>query len=109
MQKTATVKLADGKDYIISTLTVGDLIEVEKKFGSLQIDIAKTENVIFWLWLSIKRHHKDLTLEGLYELIDAPFIAEGKMQGIFDAMSQINGWDKISEKNSPSPAEEKRA
>lgn len=107
MKKTEIIKLADGKDYSISTLNVGDLIEIEKKFGSLEINIVKTENMIYWLWLSIKKEQKDLTLEGLYELIDTPFIAEGKMNEIFNALSRVNGWDKLP-KNVVSPAEKEQ-
>ena len=104
--KTRTIKLSDNNDYTITSLTVGDLIEVEKKFGSLEINTARLENIVFWLWLSIRRKHKDMTIEKLYDLIDMPFVSEGKLIQVFNVMNELNGWDKVSEKNAPSPVKE---
>lgn len=108
--ETAKVKLADNSEYTISSLTVGDLIEVEKKFGSLTVDTAKIENIVFWIWLSLKRNHKEMTLEKLYDLIDAPFMSSDGLTKIFEIMTKLNGWDKVGTvKNALSPAEEKQA
>ena len=106
MKKTEVIQLADGKDYTMTTLNVGDLIEIEEKFGSIVIDTAKTKNIIYWLYLSLKKAHKDMTIEQLYELIDAPFISSNSMAKIFETMSKLNGWATDS-KNVVSPAEKK--
>jgi len=105
MKKTETIKLSDGKDYTMTTLNVGDLIEIEEKFGSTDIDTSKTKNNIYWLWLSLKKAHKDMKLEDLYELIDANFISKNGLTDIFTVMSRLNGWDKVS-KNVESLAKE---
>ena len=109
MKKTEVIKLADDKEYTMTTLNVGDLIEIEEKFGSITIDISKTKNIMHWLWASLKKQHKDMTIEELYELVDAPFIASNSMGKIFESMSRLNGWDKMStdSKNESSPAEKK--
>lgn len=106
MKKTEVIKLADGKEYTLTTLNVGDLIELEEKFGSIEVDTNKTKNMIYWIFLSIKKVHKDMTLEALYELIDAPFLIGNGMQGIFETLGRLNGWDKVP-KNALSPVVEK--
>ena len=107
MKKTSKITLADGKEYTLTTLNVGDLIEIEKKFGSIEINMGKVENIVYWIWLSIKEEHKQTTLEDLYKLIDMPFIADGGVDKLFVALSSINNLDKVS-KNVESPAEEKQ-
>lgn len=104
MKKTDVIKLADEKEYTVSTLNVGDLIEIEKKYGSLSVDITKVEAIIYWLWLGIKKAHKELKLEELYELIDAPYISDGGLEKVFKVMSALNGWDKTTDPNVESPA-----
>ena len=109
MKKTEAIKFADGKEYTLTTLNVGDLIEIEEKFGNIQVDTAHTKNIMYWLWLSIKKANPDMKLEDLYELVDAPFIAGNGMQKVFETMSRLNGWDKVADsKNAPSPAVEKQ-
>jgi len=91
-QKTKVVKLADGNEYIICPFNVGDFIEIEKKFGNLTLEQGKIEPVIFWFWLAVRKKHKDITLEKLYELIDAPFISDGGINNMFEKLSELNGW-----------------
>ena len=101
------IQLADGKEYIISTLNVGDLIEIEKKFGTTQLDTTKTEAIIYWLYLALKKKNKDITSEEkLYQLIDLPFMMKKGMIDTIEAMMRVNEMDKVP-KNSPSPAEAK--
>ena len=97
------IKLADGKEYTMKPFNVGDFIEIEKKFGNLTLEQDKIEPIIYWFWLAVKKNNKELTLEKLYELIDAPFIANNGLTDIFETMSKINGWDKLP-KNGISPA-----
>ena len=106
--KTEKIRLGDGNEYEVGVLNVGDLIEIEDKFGETQINTAQIKNVNYWLWLSIRKCNKDMGLEKLYELIDAPFIASGGMDSIFKVISKLNGWDKAS-KNVESPVKEKQA
>jgi len=101
------IVLADGKEYVIKPFNVGDFIEIEKKFGNLQLNTEKIEPVIFWLWLAVRKVHKDLTLEKLYELIDAPFIANEGIVNVFEKLTKLNAWDKIP-KNVVSPAEKEQ-
>jgi hypothetical protein len=100
-----TIKLADNKEYQLSPFNVGDLIEIEKKYGNIELDSNKIEPVIYYLWLSIKKKHKDITLDKLYELIDMPFMSEGGLNKTFGLLSKLNGWDKL--KNVTSPVEKK--
>ena len=102
------IQLADDKGYTISTLNMGDLVEIEKKFGSLQVDMNKIENITYWLWLALRKEQPDMKINDLYSLIDAPFIASGKMNAVFESLSKVNGWDKMP-KNEPSPAGKKQA
>ena len=98
------VKLADNNEYTISTLNVGDLIAVEKKYGNTVLDTKSMEQMIFWVYLAIKKTNKDMTIEKLYDLIDAPFMTSGGMILLFESLSKVNGWDKL-EKNAHSPVE----
>ena len=98
------VKLADNNEYTISTLNVGDLIEVEKKYGSTVLDTKSIEQMIYWVFLAIRKTDKDMTLEKLYTLIDAPFITNGGVVILFETLSKVNGWDKLV-KNEHSPVE----
>lgn len=95
MNKTDVIKLGDGQEYTISVFNVGDFIQIEKKYGSLSLDSSKIEPIIFWLWLAIKKTHKDITLEGLYELIDSIFISKGGVNTIVEKMSTLNGWEAV--------------
>ena len=45
----------------------------------------------------------EITKKKLYELIDAPFLAGTGMTSLFNALSRVNGWDKLP-KNAVSPA-----
>jgi len=100
--KTEKIILGDGKEYSIGAFNVGDFIEIEKKFGSVSLQADKMEPMIFWFWLAIKKCNDSMKLKDLYELIDAPFISNGGMAKLFDAMSKLNGWDKTT-KNEDSP------
>lgn len=99
MPKTSVIKLADGQDYIIGVFNVGDLIEIEKKYGKMELAPDKIEPIVFWLWLAIRKNHKEMTQEKLYDLIDAPFISNGGLANLFGALSQLNGWTSSQEKN----------
>ena len=102
------VRLADNNEYTISTLNVGDLIEVEKKYGSTVLDTKSIEQMIYWVYLAIKKTDKDITIEKLYELIDAPFITQGGMTLLFDSLAKVNGWDRLPKNvHSPEDLEEK--
>ena len=96
-----TIQLADGKNYQLSAYDVGDLIEIEKKFGTVEMTANKIEPVIFYLWLSLKKEHKDMTLNQLYKLIDMKFMGQGGLNSIFDLLSKLNGWDKLKNESSP--------
>ena len=100
--KKDTIQLSGGT-YTISEFTVGDFIEIEKKFGSLQLDQNKIEPTMFWFWLALKKNHKDTTLEKLYDMVPASFIADGGLAKIFDKLTELNGWDKLP-KNEGGPA-----
>lgn len=102
--KTGTVVLGDDKEYTMTTLNVKDLIEIQDKFKSISVDSTQLENVVYWIYLSIRKHHKDMTLDQLYELLDAPFIATKGFEKIFEVMSKLNGWDTLP-KNAPSPVQ----
>ena len=95
--KTDIIKLDDG-EYTISEFTVGDFIEIEKKFGNLTLEQDKLEPIMYWLWLAIKRNHKDMILEKLYELVPASFISSGGLANIFDKLSELNDWKTPSKK-----------
>ncbi len=105
--KTDIVKLGDGREYTITEFDVGDFINIEDKFGNLQIDATKIKPVIYWLWLAVRKAHEAVTLEKLYKLIPGSFITDGGINTIFDKLSKLNGWDKTDSKNVPSPAEGK--
>ena len=107
MKKTEVIQLADENEYTLTTLNVGDLIAIEEEFGDITINTAKTKNVMYWLWLSVKKVHKDMTLDELYELIDTPFLGENGLTKIIESMIRLNGWDKIS-KNVESLVEKKQ-
>lgn len=101
MGKTRTVKLGDEQNYNIGVFTVGDLIDIEKRYGKVDLASDKIEPIIYWFWLALKHCHKEITLEKLYELIDAPFISGGGLALLFTTMSELNGWDKT--KNAVTP------
>ncbi len=105
--KTETIKLADGNDYKLSPLNMGDLIEIEEKLGSIEVNMNNIKSIAFWLWLSLKKENKDLTLENSYKLIDMPFIVDGNMESVIKAILKLNGMDKVS-KNVESPVKEKK-
>ena len=98
------VKLADNNEYTISTLNIGDLIEVEKKYGSTVLDTKSMEQMIFWVFLAIRKTNKDITIDKLYELIDAPFLTGDGITTLFNSLSKVNGWDKLV-KNEHSPVD----
>ena len=100
------VKLSNGQEYVITTLDVGDLIEVEKKFGSTTLNSGSMEQMVFWAYLALRKQHKDMTLEKLYKLMDAPFITNGGLTELFAKMTHVNGWDQLV-KNEGSPAIQK--
>ena len=99
------IVLGNGREYTIKPFHVGDFIEIEKKFGKLDLEKDKIEPVIFWFWLAVRKVHKELTLEKLYELVDAPFIADGGINKVISKLSKINKWDKAV-KNVVSPPKE---
>lgn len=105
MTRTTIIKLADGVDHKLSSLNLGDMIEIEKKFGSLSMDTDKVESIAYWIWLSLKKEDPTLTLEQSYELIDMPFMAGGGTEKVILAITKINGMDKQS-KNVESPVKE---
>lgn len=96
------IKLGDGQDYKIAPFNVGDLISIEKRFGSTTLDSTKLEPMVYWLYLAVKKNNKDMTIEQLYEKLDMPFLNKGGMQKVFEALSELNEWGKDS-KNAPSP------
>ena len=105
--KTDKVVLGDSKEYTISIFNVGDLIAIEEKYGTMQVSMEKMEPMLFWLYLSLKKEHKELTQEKLYELVDIKFIQDGKLNDIFTKLVKLNGWDKQEAdkgKNGSSPA-----
>ena len=67
------------------------------------MDSGSIEQMIFWVYLALRRKHSDMTVDKLYELIDAPFLAGTGMTSLFNALSRVNGWDKLP-KNAVSPA-----
>jgi hypothetical protein len=103
MIKTASVKMGDGNDYVVSSFNVGDFIDLEKKYGSLQLESTKLEPIMYWFWLAIRKNHKDMTIEKLYELVDTEFMANNGIAKMFDTMNSLNGWG-TTEKNAVSPA-----
>ena len=102
-----SIMLGDNKEYTISTMNVGDLIDIEKKFGTTQLDSGKIEQVMYWIYLGLKKGNKDMTLDNLYTLIDAPFMAGPGMQKLFDALAKVNEWDTVA-KNAPGPVAAKK-
>ena len=104
--KTEKITLGDGKEYSIGEFDVGDFIQIEEKYGNLQLDSTKMGPMIFWFWLAIKKCSKDMTIEKLYELMPASFMANGMVK-IFAVMSKLNGWSTEEAKNVPSPVEKK--
>lgn len=105
--KTDKIKLGDNREYTISEFDIGDFVAIEDKYGSLQLQTNKIGPITFWLWLAIRKSHKDLTLEKLYKLIPASFITDGGINKIFDSLSRLNGWDTEESKNGVSPVEKK--
>ena len=105
--KTDKIKLGDGKEYTITEFDVGDFVQIEEKYGTLNLDSSKIGPIIFWLWLSIIKTHEKITLEQLYRLIPGSFISSGGINDIFDKLSKLNEWDKTESKNVGSPAEKK--
>jgi len=105
MANVEKIKLGDSQEYEISTFNVGDLIDVEKKFGSFQLDATKLESTIYWFWLALKKKHKDITLEKLYDLIDTPFMTKGGLVEVIGALTRVNEWDKLP-KNDQAPKAE---
>jgi len=105
--RTDKITLGDGKEYIVTEYDVGDFIALEEKYGSLQIDSTKIGPVIYWFWLAVRKHHKDMKLEDLYKLLPASFIfTKGGTEKIMNVLSSVNGWDEQL-KNVPSPVEKK--
>lgn len=101
------IVLGDGKEYTVRSYTIGDFIEIEKKYGSLKLEQDKMEPTIFWFWLAIRKAHKDMTLENLYDLIDMKFINNGGLQKITDAMTSVNDWQTETDSKNPlSPTKE---
>ena len=105
--KTEKITLGDGKEYTIGEFNVGDFVQIEEKYGSLQLDSKKMGPMMFWFWLAIKKCHKDMTLEKLYELMPASFVNKG-ITDIFAVMSKLNGWTSEESKNDQSPVEIKK-
>jgi len=108
MKKTTLIKLADGNEHKLSSLNLGDMIDIEKTFGSLEMDTKRIESIAYWIWLSLKKDNPNLSLEQSYELIDMPFMADGGTERVILAITKINGMDKAA-KNVESPVEEELA
>lgn len=96
--KTDKVVLGDTKEYTITIFDVGDLIAIEEKYGTMQVAMDKMEPMLFWLYLSLKKIHKELTQEKLYELVDIKFIQDGRLNDIFTKLVKLNGWDSVEGK-----------
>lgn len=102
------IVLGDGKEYTLSSFNIGDFVEIEEQFGSVDLDTTKMKTTVYWIFLAIKKKHKELTLEGLYELITAAYISDGGIIKLLGIMSRLNGWDKNADKdanikNAPAP------
>ena len=105
--KTEKIVLGDGKEYTIGEFNVGDFVQIEEKYGSLTLDQTKMGPMLFWFWLAIKKCHKDMTLEQLYELMPASFVTKG-ISNVFTVMAKLNGWNAEESKNDQSPVEIKK-
>lgn len=101
--KKESFKLSNGKEFILTEYSLGDFVEIEKKFGTVKLDETKIEPMLFWLWLAIRKEHKDIKLLDLYELIPASAIADGTLARAFTILAKLNDWDKQNEKNVKSP------
>jgi hypothetical protein len=96
----------DGKEFVLSPLNVGDLIAIEKQFGSLQLDTTKFENIVYYVWLSLKKK-SPMTLEQFYEVVTVPFISKGGLIEIFQKLAKLNGWDTLPNEKASTVAVEK--
>lgn len=100
------IRLGDGQEYFVSTLNLGDLKLIKKRFGTTNIKTDDLEQVSYWIFLSVKKKHPDISEEILDTLLDIPFINSEGYINLLSAISKVNGVEKNA-KNQEAPSEKK--
>ena len=82
------------KEYELSVMSVKDLLEIEKKYGTLNLAVDKIENVMFYLWLSIKKKNP-IEFDAFCESITVRDMSSGMLNTAFEKLAILNGWNTL--------------
>ena len=93
-------------EYTLSVLTVKDLLEIEKKYGTLNLAVDKIENVMFYLWLSAKKKTA-IEFDAFCESISVKDMSAGLLNSALEKLSIMNGWTTLKNEVAGKVAESK--
>jgi len=82
-------------EYELSVLTVKDLLEIEKKYSTLNLAVDKIENVMFYLWLSARKKTA-IEFDAFCESISVKDMSSGVLNQAFEKLAILNGWNTLS-------------
>lgn len=94
----ATINVGD-KEYKLSPLTLGDIADAEEKFGcdleGFEKCFKKVSNLLFLVWLSLKRRHGDITIQTVKDMFKVSDM--GELNTILSSILSLSGM--VTEKN----------
>lgn len=106
MNKKEKIVLGDGKEYSLTEYDIGDFITIEEKFGTVAMTQGNMKQMMYWLHIALGKEHP-MTIEDMYKLIPASFVSDKGVEKVFQALSKLNGWDTVDQKNEVSLVEKK--
>lgn len=110
LQLPEKIVLADGKEYLVSPITMGVMMDLEKKFGSLNAlsnleeGEAKLSDVAFMAFVLLKQEHPELTQDRVNKLITIQNMP--KLVDLINKMNNLQGLEEPVKKSSAPPISE---
>lgn len=94
-ENQAELKLADGKSYVLSPLTLGDIAAAEEKFNcdleSFNNAVKKLGNILYLVTLSVKKKHPEATEKQVGDMFGPSDM--GELTKIVALIFNISGLD----------------